>query len=93
MEKGTRRFDECFLGDERLGRASVYHEHDTIWIAGSGERVGLRYQEAVHLYQWLRQHHVFLLDRAHHFYECRECGAMHPRDVQACPMLSQADDF
>lgn len=93
MEKGAEQFDECFLGKERLGRVSVYHEHDIVWIAGSGERVGLCYQEAMHLYQWLQQHHAFLLDHIHHFYECRECGAMHPREVLACPMLLHTDDW
>lgn len=92
MEKGTKRLDECLLGNERLGRVRVYHEHDTVWIAGSGERVGLCYKEAVHLYQWLQQHHAFLLDRANSSYECRECGSMHPRGVLVCPMLSQSND-
>lgn len=93
MEKGSQRFDECFLGKERLGRVRVYHEHDTVWIAGSGERVGLRYEEALHLYRWFQQHHVFLLDWAHNFSECSECGSMHPRGALVCPMLSRPDDL
>jgi hypothetical protein len=90
MEEFPEPADECFLSAE-MGKVKAYHEHDAVWIAGYGQRVGLRYSEAIRLFNWLSRHHAFLLDRAKNYYECRECGSMHHQKVQICPMLPGLD--
>ncbi len=91
MEEFPELADECLLSGDEMGKVKVYHEHDAVWIVGYGQRVGLRYREAVHLFNWLGRHHTFLLDRANNYYECRECGSVHHRKVQVCPMLPQTE--
>jgi hypothetical protein len=78
---------ECALDIHGMGWTCVYHQNDLVFVGGYGERVGLRYPEAVKLLRWLQQHRAFLEDRANNYYECHECGYLHHKSVRVCPGL------
>jgi hypothetical protein len=91
MSLTTDLVDECPLDGDGAGWVRVFYCHDLVSMVGYGEKLDLRCREALKLFDWLLQHHAFLVDRASNSYDCRECGLTHHRSVSVCPTLVQRE--
>ncbi len=76
-----------------MGAIVMLHVEDcAVWLGGGGDEYTLTPYEALGFLAWLQEREAMLRDRVENYYDCRECGGVHHKDVKRCPAIGWEDE-